>query len=352
MDVFGVHQQLLADYQAFTAGFTKIHDPRIREHVDQRVANGDQWPDAYLSLNPNFASGGSISELVKQGILHTECERIFRIGKEEPPGSPGQVIDLHQHQRDAVEIARGGASYVLTTGTGSGKSLSYIVPIVDSVLRQRAAGSYHPGVKAIIVYPMNALANSQRHELTKFLKRGYPDGGEPVTFERYTGQDREADRAGILNNPPDILLTNYVMLELLLTRPAERESLITAAQGLRFLVLDELHTYRGRQGADVAMLVRRLRDACTATEDLLAGSSIGTEDLLAGSSIGTEDLLAGSSIGTEDLRAGSSIGTEQIPMQCVGTSATMASPNLRRVPLLIMGLTCWKFPDTPGNCNQ
>ncbi|MBA2471319.1 MAG: DEAD/DEAH box helicase, partial [Pseudonocardiales bacterium] len=274
MDVFQVHQQLLADYEAFTAGFTKIHDPRIREHVDQRVANGDQWPDAYLSLNPNFASGGSISELVKQEILHPECERVFRVGKEqEPHGAPGQVIDLHQHQREAVEIARGGASYVLTTGTGSGKSLGYIVPIVDSVLRQRATDSYEPGVKAIIVYPMNALANSQRHELTKFLKHGYPDGGEPVTFRRYTGQDREADRAEILNNPPDILLTNYVMLELLLTRPEERDRLITAAQDLRFLVLDELHTYRGRQGADVAMLVRRLCDACAAEHVQCVGTS-------------------------------------------------------------------------------
>lgn len=274
MDVFQVHQQLLADYEAFTAGFTKIHDPRIQEHVDQRVANGDQWPDAYLSLNPNFASGGSIGELVKQGILHPECERIFRVGKgKEPDGTPGQVIDLHQHQREAVEIARGGASYVLTTGTGSGKSLSYMVPIVDSVLRQRATGSYEPGVKAIIVYPMNALANSQQHELTRFLKNGYPISDEPVTFRRYTGQDREADRAEVLNNPPDILLTNYVMLELLLTRPDERDHLITAAQDLRFLVLDELHTYRGRQGADVAMLVRRLRDACAADHMQCVGTS-------------------------------------------------------------------------------
>lgn len=70
MDVFQVHRQLLADYKAFTAGFTKIHDSRIREHVDRRMANGDQWPDAYLSLNPNFASGDSISELVRQGFLH------------------------------------------------------------------------------------------------------------------------------------------------------------------------------------------------------------------------------------------------------------------------------------------
>lgn len=147
------------------------------------------------------------------------------------------------------------------------------MPIVDTVLRQRTADSYEPGVKAIIVYPMNALANSQQHELTKFLKHGYPDGGEHVTFRRYTGQDREADRADILNNPPDILLTNYVMLELVLTRPEERARLITAAQGLQFLVLDELHTYRGRQGADVALLVRRLRDACAVEQMQCVGTS-------------------------------------------------------------------------------
>lgn len=280
MDVFRVHQELIVDYEAFTSGFTEIHDRRIREHVEQRLRNGDQWPDPYLSLNPNFATGGSITELVRQGLLHPECERVFRIGKDEP-ASTGYVLDLHQHQREAIGIR--GASYVLTTGTGSGKSLSYIVPIVDWVLRQHQAGIYEPGVKAIVVYPMNALANSQRHELTKFLKHGYPEGGEPVTFRRYTGQDREAERAEILANPPDILLTNYVMLELLLTRPEERDHLITAAHDLRFLVLDELHTYRGRQGADVAMLVRRLRDACAADQIQCVGTSAtmtteGSED--------------------------------------------------------------------------
>ncbi|MBC6448079.1 DEAD/DEAH box helicase [Actinokineospora sp. HBU206404] len=272
MDVFKLHEQLIADYQAFTSGFTEIHDTRIRDHVSRRQDAGDQWPDPYLSLNPNFASGGTITELVDHGVLHSECERIFRIGKDEP-GSAGYPLTLHQHQRDAIDVARGGQSYVLTTGTGSGKSLSYIVPIVDHVVRLRASGAYQPGVKAIIVYPMNALANSQRNELEKFLAHGFPDGRGPVTFRRYTGQDRDAERAEILSDPPDILLTNYVMLELVLTRPKERERLITAAHGLRFLVLDELHTYRGRAGADVGMLVRRLRDACAADQLQCVGTS-------------------------------------------------------------------------------
>ncbi len=85
--------------------------------------------------------------------------------------------------------AQGGGSYVLTTGTGSGKSLSYLVPVVDRVLRAKDEGTYEPGIKAIIVYPMNALANSQLHELEKFLKWGYPTGEPSVTFARYTGQE-------------------------------------------------------------------------------------------------------------------------------------------------------------------
>jgi ATP-dependent helicase YprA (DUF1998 family) len=110
---------------------------------------------------------------VQQGLLRPECESIFGLKE---AGSAGPVLRLHQHQREAVEAARTGDSYVLTTGTGSGKSLAYIIPIVDRVLAAIAAGTYRRGIKAIVVYPMNALANSQLRELEKFLKVGYPDG--------------------------------------------------------------------------------------------------------------------------------------------------------------------------------
>ena len=166
-----------------------------------------------------------------------------------------------------------GHSYVLTTGTGSGKSLAYIVPIVDKVLRARVAGDRDKRVRAIIVYPMNALANSQYNELKKYLRDGFPRGSEPVTFARYTGQEGQAERDKIRNDPPDILLTNYVMLELMLTRPRDRQTLIHMARGLEFLVFDELHTYRGRQGADVALLIRRVKDACAAPGVQCVGTS-------------------------------------------------------------------------------
>lgn len=263
MDAFKVHRELIEDYRRFTEGFVGATDPRIREYLERQSAEGRQWPDPWLSLNPSFAPGGSVDDLVREHTLHPDAARVFRVKKDLLDRGEGTPIVFHKHQRDAIETAATRKSYVLTTGTGSGKSLAYIVPIVDRVLREGTG----KGTKAIIVYPMNALANSQLVELEKFLKFGF-DGKPPVTFRRYTGQESHDERQEILASPPDILLTNYVMLDLVMTRPDERLSLIKAAKGLEFLVLDELHTYRGRQGADVGMLVRRVREACEAAETL------------------------------------------------------------------------------------
>jgi ATP-dependent helicase YprA (DUF1998 family)/very-short-patch-repair endonuclease len=254
MNVFSLRNQLVNDYSAYISSFIQIRDPRIREYVNQQLTSGLLWPDALIQLNPAFQPGHKINEMVDEGVLHKDCKAIFRRkSNENPTGAP---LQLHKHQEDAIRIALSGKNYVLTTGTGSGKSLAYIIPIVNHVL-QYGSGR---GTQAIIVYPMNALANSQMGELRKFLSLGFPDGKGPITFARYTGQESDEEKKSIMSNPPDILLTNYVMLELILTRPDERKTLINAAQGLRFLVLDELHTYRGRQGADVSMLVRRVRN--------------------------------------------------------------------------------------------
>jgi hypothetical protein len=134
-----------------------------------------------------------------------------------------------------------------------------------------------------VIYPMNALANSQMKELEKFLAP--VDGVPAVTFARYTGQESGDERQAIKSNPPDVLLTNFMMLELLMTRQNELDqTVIRNCQDLNFVVLDELHTYRGRQGADVAMLIRRVRER-------LEGQGV--------------------------------------PIQCVGTSATMATEGTR-----------------------
>lgn len=274
MDVFNLHRRLIDDYRAFNEGGLIIRDPDVKEFVRKDMEAKSQWPDPWISLNPFFASGGHVLELTGADVLHAECARIFQ--RDKTAGGTvcdGTPLTLHQHQREAIDAAQSGESYVLTTGTGSGKSLSYIVPIVDRVLRVRDAADTDKRVRAIIVYPMNALANSQREELRKYLTDGYGDGGERVTYARYTGQEDEIERERIRDNPPDILLTNYVMLELMLTRPEERKSLIRMAKGLEFLVFDELHTYRGRQGADVALLIRRVREACQADALQCIGTS-------------------------------------------------------------------------------
>ncbi len=258
MDAFGVLNEVLGDYENFVKGFLEIKDDQIRGKVEKEIADGLLWPEPWLGLNPAFESGGTVSELVERDVLAPEATQIFR-------DPTGKEITFHRHQTDAFEIANRRESYVLTTGTGSGKSMAYIVPIVDRVLREGSG----KGVRAIIVYPMNALANSQRNELEKFLGKTNPK----VSFARYTGQENRDEREKTLASPPDILLTNYVMLELMLTRPKERNNLISSAANLSFLVLDELHTYRGRQGADVAMLVRRLRGAVTSNDVQCVGTS-------------------------------------------------------------------------------
>jgi Lhr-like helicase len=263
MDVFELRDRLIDDYAGFARSFTTIRAADIRKQVDEEYAGQRFWPEPLVQVNPNYACGQTTRELAAAGHLLPETAAHFD-------------IRLYQHQSVALAFCAEGKSYVVTTGTGSGKSLCFFLPIVDVILREKALDPT-PRTRAIVIYPMNALANSQLVELNRFLG---PTG--PVSFARYTGQERAEEREAIRRHPPDILLTNFMMLELLMTRQDELDRcVISNCAGLRFLVLDELHTYRGRQGADVAMLVRRVRER-------LAGDG---------------------------------------RLQCIGTSATMASGN-------------------------
>src|SRR5688572_18495726 len=121
MDVFDLHHQLVEDYATYIRSFIRIRDPRIRDYVQASLAGGLLWPNPLIQLNPSFEPGATINDLVRAGTLHEECSRIFRI-KSELDGY-GKEMRLHKHQAEAIELARKKDHYILTTGTGSGKSL-------------------------------------------------------------------------------------------------------------------------------------------------------------------------------------------------------------------------------------
>lgn len=250
LDVFSLRDAVVSEYKQFATSFTKIHAEDIRRQLDAIYAEGRFWPEPLVQINPNYQRTTSVYRLVREGILDPVCAEIFQ--------AKGKPLELYKHQQQAIAAAGAGESFVVTTGTGSGKSLCFFIPIVNAVLAEKRT-SPKPRTRAIVIYPMNALANSQLEELKKYV--GNVEGESPITFAKYTGAENGEERRRTAENPPDILLTNFMMLELLMTRqdPLDRQ-VMANCEGLRFLVLDELHTYRGRQGADVAMLVRRVRE--------------------------------------------------------------------------------------------
>lgn len=161
------------------------------------------------------------------------------------------------HQSEAISHLRGrpGGPLVVTTGTGSGKTESFLLPVLQNAIEDAVAfqGS---GLTALLVYPMNALANDQERRIGEFLAASGYEG--VVQVARYDRRTDEAERDKLRRAPPHLLLTNYMMLEYLLVRPADREALF-ANHRCRFLVLDEVHTYRGSLGTNIALLLRRLR---------------------------------------------------------------------------------------------
>jgi DEAD/DEAH box helicase/Helicase conserved C-terminal domain/Domain of unknown function (DUF1998) len=256
----------------------------------------------FVSLSESFAKGEPIQKLASAGLLH--------------PVMPGLIgyPTMYLHQQQVFEAVKAGQHVLVATGTGSGKTESFLYPIVDDLLRQRDKG-INSGLAAILVYPMNALANDQLDRLRDML------GGTGITFgqwvgttadkesdvviERFDGSSRTAfiaerkrrreeaaaeDRAVRLLAPPEeccseedirerqprILLTNYRQLEVLATRLPDVT--LFADAPLKYLVFDEAHTYSGANGAEVACLIRRLRALAGKTTDEI--TCIGTSATL------------------------------------------------------------------------
>ncbi|MCH7411117.1 DEAD/DEAH box helicase [Belliella sp. DSM 111904] len=245
MQAFEVHNQIVEDYKDYLKSFNIIKDQRINKVVDDAFRTTSYIPEPLIQFNPSFKKAAKLDSLVKEGILQPEMNRVFK------------GYQLFTHQEEAIRLGTTGSSFIVTSGTGSGKSLTFLGTIFNELFKNQSK----KGIKAILVYPMNALINSQYKEIEKF-QENYGDDF-PITFRKYTGQESQEEREDTEAKMPDILLTNYMMLELLLTRGKEKAIRESISSNLQFLVFDELHTYRGRQGADVSMLIRRLKSLCT-----------------------------------------------------------------------------------------
>ncbi len=249
MDILNLYDKLKGSYKDYLESFVAIKDKRIEERVHEAIAKETLWPDALIQFNPNYEKGKTIAEMIEDGS----------------PIDPGLSLffenSFYKHQQEAIELGCRDKEFIVTSGTGSGKSRTFMATIFNYILRNSA--KYTNKTVAIIVYPMNALINSQWEELNKY-KNAFEEktGGKPCpfTFDKYTGQEDEVARARIQQTPPNIILTNYMMLELLMTRAGKEEALRNCfLSNLHFLVFDELHTYRGMQGSDVSFLIRRIK---------------------------------------------------------------------------------------------
>ena len=134
LNVFEFRQTLVNEYAEFTRNFTRIKADDIRTFVDAQYASQKYWPEPLIQVNPNFQPGGTVEALCDAGQLSPACAGIFRFGKS--ASSAGQTLPLYRHQVEAISLASAGESYVLTTGTGSGKSLSYFIPSLTTASRQ------------------------------------------------------------------------------------------------------------------------------------------------------------------------------------------------------------------------
>jgi DEAD/DEAH box helicase domain-containing protein len=197
----------------------------------------------------------------------------------------------HRHQQQAWKRLSfpGAQSTLVATGTGSGKTECFLFPILDYCYQRRG----EPGIKAIIVYPMNALATDQARRLARAI-HGNPDLRGQVTAGLYIGGRTDdgavgskqmaeeqviTDRDTLRLAPPDVLLTNYKMLDYLLIRPADHALWQhNRPESLKYFVVDELHTFDGAQGADLACLIRRIKERVRAPEGHLC--CVGTSATL------------------------------------------------------------------------
>ncbi len=270
--------KVLTRFITTSAPVSSARTPRLAKEIFDKCLSAELVKGPFVESLPDFEKGGSIKQLVREGRLQETWSKLESTEN-------GKLIyerPLHLHQTKAIGH---NGNYLVTTGTGSGKTESFLLPLVDELLEK--GNLDQPGVRVILVYPLNALANDQMHRIAKLLFQDLQDPG--ISLGRFTGQvrsksTRNQEEARILNTPtfqndfpetnrvpqnwlltrdemlgkpPHILITNYAMLEHILLLPRNRPLL--KGSDIRWLVLDEIHTYTGAQAIEVAFLLRKLK---------------------------------------------------------------------------------------------
>lgn len=297
-------RRLIEEYRSFLRTSFRFLDEHLRQQFEEHLAQTDVVVKGpYVTLARDFARGRTLHSLVEEGLAHPDLLTAHW---------PFGERCLYRHQEQAFRIGREGRPFVITTGTGSGKTEAFLLPVLDGILRRKAEGIR--GLQAILVYPMNALANDQLERMRRLLG----GSGLDISFALYTGdsdattsalreepaETERLKRVDIRQNPPDILLTNYKQLDFLLVRKADRHMFTPA---LRYLVFDEIHNYRGALAAEIAWLIRRLKAQAGLKPGKLV--AIGTSATVASGEEGTEALarfaetLFGEAVRVEDIVA-------------------------------------------------
>ena len=247
---------------------------KLVEELEKTISNGP-----FVEIKDSFKSGKTIEELIDKGTL-SPLFRDLEKGKKYQPKLP-ITRPLYLHQEKAIEKITVGKNVVVSTGTGSGKTNCFVIPVINELLREKEQGTLNDGVRAVFIYPMNALANDQIKGLREILMN-YPD----IRFGVYNGgtENRESDaiklyeamyanekypelrkrlpneevsRDEMKKHPPHILFTNYAMLEHMLFRPGDDS--IFSNSNFKFVVLDEAHVYAGATGIETSFLMGRLK---------------------------------------------------------------------------------------------
>ena len=254
----------------------------------------------YLDIGGSYETGHTLRELVRMGKASPLFEELEPVPEQERELKLDRPLYLHQEA--ALEKALDGQSLVVTTGTGSGKTESFLLPVLQHILSERETGTLDSGVRAIIIYPMNALANDQIKRLRALLKN-YP----AIRFGIYNGNTQHSQRDGLTeyrkthrdasgapmeplpnelisreamqNEPPHILITNYSMLEYMMLRP--KDDKVFSGAKLKYIILDEAHIYKGATGMETSLLMRRLRARISrpnAVQYILTSATLGGPD--------------------------------------------------------------------------